>query len=139
MALAVNRLYRLINCWRCLVKKISVIIVLILAVSLLTACVIYSNSSEEENSQEPAPQNENLTDTGIYQGQVDSNSIEIAISGVPGENAVKVFILSELLKEKFGELGLTGGETIRFQYFINESNQNVIMEIEGLNEQGEEE
>jgi len=121
------------------VKKVSVIIVLILAVSLLTACVIYSNSSEEENSQEPAPQNENLTDTGIYQGQVDSNSIEIAISGVPGENAVKVFILSELLKEKFGELGLTGGETIRFQYFINESNQNVIMEIEGLNEQGEEE
>ena len=111
-------------------KKIVLLIVLALSISLLAACATPSDPIDEETPQEPESQSEMLTDSGTYQGQADSNFIEIAISGVPEENAAKVFMLSPDLKESFEELGLEGGEVILFQYYINENEQNVIMEIE---------
>ncbi|MEA4969147.1 MAG: hypothetical protein VB051_01300 [Candidatus Pelethousia sp.] len=74
-------------------------------------------------------------DTGTYQGQIDSSFIEIAISGVPEEKATKVFMLSEELKDKFGDMQPNTGKIIKFQYYIDEDKRNVIVEIE--NQDGE--
>jgi hypothetical protein len=40
-------------------------------------------------------------DTGAYQGQIDSNIIEITISGVPKEKATMAFMLADELKDEF--------------------------------------
>ncbi len=82
-------------------------------------------------------QQEIKIDTGTYQGQIDSNFIEIAISGVPEENATKVFMLFGELKEKFDEMQLSTGEGITFQYFINEAEQNVIRKIQRLDRESD--
>lgn len=115
-------------------KKIMLLIVLTLSMSLFAACVIRSNPIEEEIPEKGDLQAEMLTDSGTYQGQVDSNFIEIAISGVPEENGAKVFMLSDVLKDRFEDLGLDGGEAIRFQYYIDDNEQNVVEEIELLEE-----
>lgn len=69
-------------------------------------------------------------DTGAYQGQIDSNIIEITISGVPEEKATRTFMLSDELKDEFENIQLSTGETIKFRYYIDEYERNVIVEIE---------
>jgi uncharacterized protein YxeA len=69
-------------------------------------------------------------DTGDYQGQIDSNIIEITISGVPEEKATRAFMLSDELKDEFENIQLSTGETIKFRYYIDEYERNVIVEIE---------
>jgi len=69
-------------------------------------------------------------DTGAYQGQIDSNIIEITISGVPEEKATRAFVLSDELKGEFDNIHLSTGETIKFRYYIDEYERNVIVEIE---------
>lgn len=69
------------------------------------------------------------TDSGRYVGQIDSNSIEVKISGVPDAIAAKAFRLSEGVKAKFNSYGLKTGDVIRFTYQTNEYGQGVIMEI----------
>lgn len=80
---------------------------------------------ENEAAQTPDPSSEKppvapekasdiKTDSGRYAGQADSNFIEIKISGVPDENAAKVFMLSE--KNEFNDLGLETGDDIKFDY-----------------------
>jgi len=68
-------------------------------------------------------------DSGRYVGQVDSNSIEIRISGVPDEIAPRVFQLSDELKERFDEYELETGDEILFTYVPSEGRQPVIVEI----------
>lgn len=70
------------------------------------------------------------SDTGTYQGQIDNDFIEITILGVPKENTTKVFMLSDELTNRIEDLQLSTGDIIKFQYFINEVEQNVIVEIE---------
>jgi len=70
------------------------------------------------------------TDSGRYSGQADSNFIEIKISGVPDENAAKLFMLSEDLKNNFNDLKLETGDDVKFDYYVNEKEQNVIVSIE---------
>ena len=43
-------------------------------------------------------------------------------------------MLSDVLKDRFEDLGLDGGEAIRFQYYIDDNEQNVVEEIELLEE-----
>lgn len=69
-------------------------------------------------------------DTGAYQGQIDSNIIEITISGVPEEKATRAFVLSDELKGEFENIHLSTGETIKFRHYIDECERNVIVEIE---------
>ena len=69
-------------------------------------------------------------DTGDYQGQIDSNIIEITISGVSEEKATRAFMLSDELKDEFENIQLSIGETIKFRYYIDEYERNVIVEIE---------
>lgn len=102
-----------------------------------------SQNEDEQISPSDAPsdnsQNENesekdiKTDTGTYQGQIDNNFIEITISGVPEENATRVFMLSDEVKDEFLDMQLIIGEVIKFRYFLNEDEQNVIVGIETLN------
>lgn len=69
-------------------------------------------------------------DTGDYQGQIDSNIIEITISGIPEEKATRAFMLSDELKDEFENIQLSIGESIKFRYYIDEYERNVIVEIE---------
>jgi hypothetical protein len=71
-------------------------------------------------------------DSGRYVGQIDNNSIEIKISGVPDTIAAKAFRLSEEVKVKFNNYGLKTGDQIRFTYSLNEHGQGVITEITKL-------
>jgi len=68
--------------------------------------------------------------TGAYQGQIDSNIIEITISGVPEEKATRAFVLSDEFKNEFENIHLSTSETIKFRYYIDVYERNVIVEIE---------
>lgn len=84
-----------------------------------------SDSEETSNSQ---PNNNNTSedqgevkiDSGRYVGQIDSNSIEIKISGVPDEIAARAFQLSDEVKEKFQEYGFKEGDEVIFDYIPGE-------------------
>ena len=89
-------------------------------------------TSSDKTESKNEPEGIFKTDTGVYQGQIDSNFIEIAISGVPKEKAIKVFMLSDDIKKEFDGMELSVGEDIKFQYFVNESEQNVIVKIEKM-------
>lgn len=89
-------------------------------------------TSSDKTESKSEPEGTFKTDTGTYQGQIDSNFIEIAISGVSKENAIKVFMLSDDIKKEFDGMELSVGEDIKFQYFVNESEQNVIVKIEKM-------
>lgn len=91
----------------------------------------------EENTEEPDSKYtddgmETKTDSDSYQGQADSNFIEIKISGVPDKLASKVFMLSEEVKAGFEKLNLQKDNNIRFEYFENENKQKVIVKIEKI-------
>jgi len=113
-------------------KKILLLIVLTLSMSLFAACVIKSNPVEEEIPEGDELQSEMLTDSGAYQGRADNNFIEISISGVPEEHETKMFMLSDELKDEFEDLNLEVGAIVRFQYYVGDSGQDVIEEIELL-------
>ncbi|HAA25233.1 MAG TPA: hypothetical protein DCE11_03820 [Ruminiclostridium sp.] len=90
-------------------------------------------TTSDGTESESAPEDTYKTDTGFFQGQIDNNFIEIAISGVPEEKAIRVFILSDDIREEFGGMELSIGDAVKFQYYSNESEQNVIVKIEKLN------
>lgn len=69
------------------------------------------------------------TDTGTYTGQVDSHSIEIRISGVQDESAAyRVFSILEL-GDAFGELELTEGTEVKFEYYEPQEGQPVLVTL----------
>lgn len=118
-------------------KKIKLIILWVLIINLLAGCGLFSVSQNEESSSDPTGQETELSpeskiDTGTYQGQVDNNFIEIAVSGVPEENSMRVFMLSDEIKERFSEMNISSGQVVKLQYFINENEQSVIVEIEKI-------
>lgn len=75
---------------------------------------------------------QNLTDSGSYVGRADNNFIEIKISGVPEENASKVFMLSEEVRTNFDSYNLQTGEAIQFDYATNEDGQTIIYRIKRI-------
>lgn len=91
-----------------------------------------SGKTSSDKIESSEPDDTNKTDTGAFQGQIDSNFIEIAISGVPKEKAIKVFMLSDDIKKEFDGMELSIGDVIKFQYYSNENEQNVIVKIEKL-------
>ncbi len=68
-------------------------------------------------------------DSGRYSGRIDSNSIEVKISGVPEEMAARAFQLSDEVKNSFESYGLETGDEIIFSYITNQHGQNIIVEI----------
>ena len=98
---------------------------------------------EESKNQETGTDNEQgtsvtvtpaelKTDSGTYVGQIDGNSIEVKISGVPEEKATKACRLGEKIRDRFDELGLETGDVIKFTYHLNDFDQPVIETIEIL-------
>jgi len=86
-------------------------------------------SALEGNDSTTSEELQMVTDSGTYVGQIDSNFIEIEISGIPEENAAKSFMLSPELKGDFEALGLGSGDNVKFDYYVNENSQNVITGI----------
>lgn len=83
------------------------------------------NSVQQQSSLETNVK----TDSGRYNGQIDSNSIEIKISGVPEGMEPQAFRLSEPIKEMFDTYKLNVGDTIKLNYSVNEHGQNIILEL----------
>ncbi len=72
------------------------------------------------------------TDSGRFSGQIDSNFVEVKISGVPDDIDPKVFMLSNEVKDTFDNLNLSEGDTIKFNYYINDNDQKVLVKIERI-------
>lgn len=89
---------------------------------------VQSDNANTENESK----SEMKTDTGTFQGQIDNSFIEIKISGVPDEKALRVFMLSEEIKSSLEQLKLEKGADIKIQYYKNENGQDVITRIEKL-------
>ena len=71
-------------------------------------------------------------DTGTYVGQIDSNSIEIKISGVPEPKAARAFQLADMVKDNFDRFGLETGDQVLFSFFKNDNGQLVLTSIEKI-------
>ncbi|PKM56946.1 MAG: hypothetical protein CVU98_08620 [Firmicutes bacterium HGW-Firmicutes-3] len=86
---------------------------------------------EEEEAILEDEMAENMeTATGIYVGQIDSNSIEVELTDTSAENAFKAFRFSETVKANFGDYKLTEGVRIRISYTLDENNASIIHDIE---------
>lgn len=84
---------------------------------------------EEGKQQVPENQPETRTESGTFIGQIDANSIEIKISGVPEEESNRAFKLSAEIKERFEELGLETGDEVLITYIPKENEQPEIIEL----------
>lgn len=81
------------------------------------------------DGSQPDQSDEIFTDTGRFMGRVDNNFIQVKISGVPDEIDPSELMLSENIKEEFNRLQLEDEEEIKFEYYINEHDQKVIINI----------
>lgn len=121
-------------------KTIAFALILILCLSLFPGCSKEKNEPAQDPpaqtgtetntpSGSPGSDPQPKTDSGHYQGQIDSNSIEIKIGGVPDNMAYRAFQLSEPLKENFESYGFKANEEVLFKYTENEGERPVIIEI----------
>lgn len=133
-------------------KTIGLLILVLVILLVVSGCGIANNTasdsdskpkqeaSKETQKEEPnagetvAKQGPGVkSDTGTYVGQIDGNSIEIKISGVPDGLSNKAFRLSDEVKAKFDSLKLKTGDQVFFNYSINKDNQNVMVELGKIN------
>lgn len=68
-----------------------------------------------------------ITATGVYVGQMDSNSIEIKIN-----NKAEALFFSEEVKKTFGTLKLKSGSKVRITYLKNDKGQLILKSIKGI-------
>ena len=71
-------------------------------------------------------------DSGRYVGQLDINSIEIRISGVPEEVSPRVFRLSEVIKNNLEAYDLHKDDVVKFTYIPSEEGLPLIIAIEKI-------
>ncbi len=117
--------------------KLSLMFVsLLTALLIMTGCDTSSKlprsiqTTEGTSVQQPvSPKGEIKFDSGRYNGQIDSNSIEIKLSGVPEGIEPQAFRLSESIKETFDTYQFKTGDTLKFSYSVNEHGQNIISEL----------
>lgn len=84
------------------------------------------NHSPQEGTQEIK------IDTGTYVGQIDGNSVEINISGVPDEMAARAFRLSPELKSGFDQLGLQDNTPVKFEFYVDNQEQWILVKIDPM-------
>ena len=116
---------------------ILIVLLIILGVFYFTQCRhsedLPDNSGQTEETNNLSETNQEiLADSGTYVGQIDNNSIEIKISGVPEEKAAKAFRFTDDSKAIFDGLELQEGDKVKFQYYINEDEQNILVNIEKI-------
>jgi len=85
-----------------------------------------------ELTEDVPEKNEVKKDTGTYVGQIDNNSIEVKISGVPEEKAAKVFRLEDKVRDNFQRFELETDDQVLFSYFENNDGQLVLTSIEKI-------
>ncbi|MDD4347072.1 MAG: hypothetical protein PHZ11_09365 [Desulfitobacteriaceae bacterium] len=95
--------------------------------------ILMSLKKQNNDQQQDSNKTKVKTDSGRYNGQIDSNSIEIKISGLPEEMEPHAFRLSEPIKERFNDYKLNTGDTIKFNYIVNEYGQTIITDLTILN------
>jgi hypothetical protein len=124
-------------------KKFGTItLVLLIALSLvgLTGCfnmgpdgnvpeIIDPNGVDHSPQEDPK---EIKVDTGTYVGQIDGNSVEIIISGVPEDMANRAFRLSPEIKEGFEQLGLQDNSSVKFEYYVDGQDQWILVRIDPM-------
>lgn len=77
---------------------------------------------------EDAETNTSQTGTGVYQGQIDSNSVEIEVNKGT-EKVPTAFQLSEELKRELAETDLGTGDKVTFTYETSREGQPLLTEI----------
>ncbi len=91
-----------------------------------------SNGDEPVSSETEEPDEEEIKiDSGTYVGLIDSNHIEIKISGVPEEIGSKVFVVEEDAKSII-EKEIVTEDQVKFEYYLNEDDVGVIIDIEKI-------
>ena len=70
-------------------------------------------TSSDKTESKNEPEGVFKTVTEFYQGQIDSNFIEIAHSGVPKEKTTRVFMLSDDTKKEFDGRNLVSARLLR--------------------------
>ncbi|MDF1615860.1 hypothetical protein [Petrocella sp. FN5] len=85
---------------------------------------------EEEPVMDEDMDEDMETTTGIYVGQIDSNSIEVELTDISVENTFKAFRFSESVKANFGDYNLTEGDRVMISFKVDENNASIIHDIE---------
>ncbi|MGI6533174.1 MAG: hypothetical protein ACOX23_00955 [Peptococcia bacterium] len=114
-------------------RWLTALLVLLLSCSLLVGCNLFKKGP---NAQDTPPQDNGTqtqedmeqTGSGIYQGQIDSNSVEIEINE-NGNKVPRAFQLSDELKAKLAESNLNTGDNITFTYEVPDVGQPILKEI----------
>lgn len=103
---------------------------------VITKCEVLSRTLQ--NSLTPSKQANDFTqtltqtDTGRYIGQIDNNSIEIRISGVPNAISARAFKLSDSIKAQFETYELKMDDPIKFIYVPQDEGQPIIVHLEKI-------
>lgn len=124
-------------------KKLGIMaLMVVIAVSMLglSGCFSIDGSNVPEiivpnNGPDHSPQGEPQdikVGTGTYVGQIDGNSVEISISGVPTDMAGRAFRLSPELRDVFGDLGIQENSPVKFEYYISNQDQWILVKIEPM-------
>jgi hypothetical protein len=75
------------------------------------------------------PAAEFQTDSGRFMGQIEDNSIEIKISGVPDEIPGRLYRLTAEARDHLDRLGLEVEEVIIFHYLPDEDYEGLIFDL----------
>jgi len=78
-------------------------------------------------------ESETRKDTGRFMGQIDGNSIEVKVSGVPEDMSLRAFQLGDNIKEDFDKYGLEPGDEISFTYEVPRGKRGERPVIIGIN------
>ncbi len=87
-------------------------------------------STEKDAGLGGSGENTVLTGLGRYEGQADSNFIEITVTDDQGNASPRVFQLNETLRERFNTLGLETGDAITFTYEEREGQNPLLHTLE---------
>lgn len=115
-----------------MLKRIATIIIIsILAVGLFAGCRKVENPAPDNNIEQPQDDIDDdatateVEATGIYNGGIDSNSVEIEVNG-----EALAFRLSEQLKEELEGRLPTSNTVVNLTYFKNEHNQLILTALD---------
>lgn len=81
-----------------------------------TQGVTQDQAQEKSGETEQQPEPTLLEGAGRYEGQADSNFIEVTLVDDSGTESQRVFQLNDALKETFDGLKLQTGDSVRFTY-----------------------
>lgn len=92
-----------------------------------------NNSQVQEVLNKETKDFEIKTDTGVYQGLADQNSLEIRITGIQDESlAYRVFQISDEVRPILEKLNLQKDDKVKIQYYERNVGQPVLVAIEKI-------